>query len=185
MNRGKRLLLTFALGMLVRPVWAGEHTPPMPALEPEQAFRLKAERAENGDIELTYVVAQGHYLYRDRFKLASQGKEIPRTALKWPPGKHQHDSTFGDVVVYRDSVRLLVPSRSLMVADKKRGVVELFVTSQGCADAGICYPPVRQIVTLQPGQRVATLSALETGFGHSSSAAPPLASKLIKPRSVN
>ena len=98
---------------------------------------------------------------------------------------HQHDSTFGDVVVYRDSVRLLVPSRSLMVADKKRGVVELFVTSQGCADAGICYPPVRQIVTLQPGQRVATLSALETEFGHSSSAAPPLASKLIKPRSVN
>jgi len=182
MNHSKRLLLALTLSMLASRVGAGEHSPPMPVLEPEQAFRLMAVRAENGDIELTYHVAQGHYLYRDRFKLASQGKEIPRTALKWPPGKRQHDSTFGEVVVYRDSVRLLVPSRSLMVADKKQGAVELFVTSQGCADAGICYPPVRQVVTLQPGARVATLSVHETGFGHSSSVAPPLASKLIKPR---
>ncbi len=181
MNCSKRRLMCLFLGLLATRVAAGGAAPDLAPLEPEQAFRLAAAREENGDIQLSFMIANGHYLYRDRFKLTQGGKEIARTVLKWPTGKVLQDPTFGKVTVYRDSVRLLVPA-NLLAGSVKGGEVELAVISQGCADAGICYPPQRQTITFAAGDRIPKMSVSELGFSHSGAVPSSLTSTLAKKR---
>lgn len=115
-------------------------------LEPERAFQLTAKRLDNKTVELTFKIAEGYYMYKGRFKYAAE----PVTSAKLgkatvSKGKLKQDATFGRVEVYRDSVRILLP-----VAPLQRDMaspLRLKVTSQGCADVGVCYPPFSQTLT--------------------------------------
>lgn len=105
-------------------------------LEPEQAFRLSVETAVDGRASLTWQIAPGYYLYRDRIGVAGEGVE----AVGKPPGKAKEDPNFGPVQVYHDSVTVTV--------DAPRAS-RLQVTWQGCAEGGLCYPPQERSVPLQ------------------------------------
>lgn len=120
-------------------------------LEPERAFQLVARRQNSKTIELQYKIADGYYMYKGRFKFAVE----PPTSVKLgkavlAKGKVKQDATFGRVETYRDSVRILLPvaniGKGALVADA--APLRISVTSQGCSDAGVCYPPLRQTVTL-------------------------------------
>ena len=122
-------------------------------LEPERAFQLSAQRKDLKTVELRYKIADGYYMYRPRFKFAV----VPATSAKlgkatFSKGEMKLDPTFGRVEIYRDSVRILLPVASLgnsaISADKQS--LSIKVTSQGCADAGVCYPPMHQTLTLRP-----------------------------------
>jgi thioredoxin:protein disulfide reductase len=107
-------------------------------LEPEQAFRFSAHALDERTIEVRYRIEDGYYLYRDKFRFASEQPTVKLGAAAFPPGKIKQDEFFGRMETYRGDVAIRIPVEN--GADK----VDLAVTSQGCADVGICYPPMTQ-----------------------------------------
>lgn len=108
----------------------------------QQAFQVTA-KIENQRLSLNWTIADGYYLYRKGFKINSSDNstqlEVPNFAdgiLKW-------DEYFeADVIVYYAQTRFEVPFTS----DNPQFKLEL--ESQGCADAGLCYPPRKQIIDI-------------------------------------
>ncbi len=123
-------------------------------LEPEKAFRFSARVLDPSTVELRYAIADGYYLYRERFKFAAEGARIGAPQL--PRGLKHKDEFFGEMEIYRKEVRILLPVEGA-------GRVALIVTSQGCADLGVCYVPMESRTTLQ----------LASTQGPAMSAAPP------------
>ncbi len=108
-------------------------------LEPEKAFRFSAQMAE-GAVEIRYAIADGYYMYRERFKFEADGN-VRLGAPQLPRGLKHKDEFFGEVETYRKAVTLRVPVEG-------EGRFELKVTSQGCADIGVCYVPMESRVSL-------------------------------------
>jgi thiol:disulfide interchange protein DsbD len=102
----------------------------------DQAFALTAEALSVNNIQLNWRIADGYYLYKERMKVEPAGATSAIGALVLPKGENHHDEYFGDQEVYRQSVDATF---SVPPSDAKS--VEVKVTYQGCADAGLCYPP--------------------------------------------
>ena len=113
-------------------------------LPPEQAFRFSARALDPQTIEARFDVADGYYLYRDKLRFTVQGGVPALGAPQLPDGKRKHDEFFGDVETYRGPLVVRVPVTGAVAG---RPIV-FAVDSQGCADAGICYPPITQQVRL-------------------------------------
>jgi thiol:disulfide interchange protein DsbD len=105
-------------------------------LPPNQAFRLSARALDASMVEARFDIADGYYLYRDRF--AFRVDPVGAGKVDLPAGKVKHDAFFGDVQTYRGIVVLRVP---LATGARAGTTLTLHVDSQGCADAGVCYPP--------------------------------------------
>lgn len=128
-------------------------------LRPEQAFGLRATVLDAGSVELQFDIADGYYLYRDKFRFEAGG--APAGTPEIPPGETKHDEIFGDVQVYRGALRIRLP----LGAPPADGKLALEVTSQGCADAGVCYPPLTRTLNLDLGQPGQSASAPGAGLG--------------------
>ncbi|WP_404297937.1 protein-disulfide reductase DsbD [Halomonas sp.] len=116
------------------------------------------------DGETLYVgveVTPEHYLYRHQFSVESDAVALGEPAI--PQGEFTSDEFLGDVYVFRDNVVFQVP-----LVESASGVFPLTVTFQGCADAGLCYPPER--VALDAPERSApqAFAALVGGNGSAS-----------------
>lgn len=117
-------------------------------LPPEQAFRFAAHQVDAKTIEVRFDVADGYYLYRDRFAFAAQPASVKLGAPVFPPGKVKFDETFGkEMETYHGGLTIRVPVESAP-ADGKWSLV---VTSQGCADKGLCYPPQESVFKVGGG----------------------------------
>lgn len=121
-------------------IWAGDAAAikEVELLDPEAAFRFSARLVKPGIIEVRYAIADGYYLYRDKFRFQLVPDEGKPAAIRYPPGKIKHDPLFGKVETYRKSVRLIIP----IGAASANGRISLTAISQGCADVGVCYPPM-------------------------------------------
>ncbi len=125
-------------------VWAGA-APWSPGWSQEGAarptpFTLVASRDANLSLHLRWTIAPGTYLYRDRIRAeAGAGAELP---VSTPPAQTKDDPNFGPTEVYHDSVEAIVPSAALA------RLREVRVTYQGCAERGLCYPPVTKRLDL-------------------------------------
>ncbi|MFY4258554.1 protein-disulfide reductase DsbD [Achromobacter xylosoxidans] len=136
-------------------------------LEPEKAFVFSAAMATPDTVELRFRVAPGYYMYRERFGIsisplgaATLGEPV------YPKGEVKYDPTFEkDMEVYHQDVVIRVP------VTPGGQPFTLTLTGQGCADAGLCYPPMDSSVKLTP---VAGGYALAGGGG--ASAAPAASS---------
>lgn len=116
-------------------------------LEPEKAFRISARALDARTAEVRFEIADGYYMYRNRFKFATEsGRALADVEL--PRGKPKRDEFFGETETYRRQVTMRVP---LAAEDAAAGRVRLKVTSQGCADKGVCYAPLDQFVTIRLG----------------------------------
>jgi len=110
-------------------------------LPADQAFRLvSAQRTVDG-VHLSWVIAPGYYLYRQRFAAESADGGAPLAALRLPKGTAKHDEHFGDVEIYTVAVEAELP-----VAPGQPAPTRLKLRWQGCAEAGVCYPPASRIV---------------------------------------
>ncbi|AGW92201.1 protein-disulfide reductase DsbD [Cupriavidus sp. DF5525] len=117
-------------------------------LPPEQAFRFAASQLDDKTVEVRFEVAPGYYMYRERFAFAAQPASVKLGTPAYPHGKVKFDDTFGkEMETYRDSVVIRVPVESAP-AD---GKWSLTVTSQGCADKGLCYPPMESVYKVGGG----------------------------------
>ena len=102
-------------------------------LDPAVAFKFSARMLDPENVAVTYEIADGYYMYRERFKFTATDATLGAPQI--PPGKIKFDETFQkDVESYRKSVTITIPVRSA-------GMFTLHATSQGCADAGLCYAP--------------------------------------------
>jgi thiol:disulfide interchange protein DsbD len=109
-------------------------------LDPEQAFKVEARMLQPGMAEVSFLVADGYYLYRDRIKIVAEGASLGEFQL--PPGKVKFDETFQkEVETYRGRVVLNIPVQVSADFILKLG-------RQGCADQGLCYPPMETSVKL-------------------------------------
>jgi thiol:disulfide interchange protein DsbD len=105
-------------------------------LDPDVAFVLTAEAQSANNIQLNWRIADGYYLYKQRIKLEPANAAQPVGAIVLPKGEPHSDEYFGTQEVYRQS---LDASFSVPPGAK---TVDVKVTYQGCADAGLCYPPI-------------------------------------------
>ena len=115
-------------------------------LPPEQAFALTAWL--DGDrLIAEYQIAPGYYMYRERFEFEVESSDSPARfdVASIPPGKLKHDEFFGETEIYRDVVRIELP---ILFDDTPAGQLQVKTTSQGCADIGVCYPPLKQALAV-------------------------------------
>ena len=112
-------------------------------LEPEKAFRFSARVLDASNIEVRYQIAEGYYLYRERFAFAAEPAAVKLGAAQIPQGKMKKDEFFGEVQTHRGEIKIVVP-----VTEAVDGKVALIATSQGCADVGVCYVPMDSKIQL-------------------------------------
>ena len=112
----------------------GARLEPRDVLTVDEAFRLSAERSEEGFLVATWRMPDGYYLYRHRFTFSAGDGALGTPII--PDGKLKTDQFFGDVEVYYGKVTVRVP-----VLRRTGGDIEVEIGYQGCADFGFCYPP--------------------------------------------
>ncbi|HTN67323.1 MAG TPA: protein-disulfide reductase DsbD [Burkholderiaceae bacterium] len=111
-------------------------------LEPEAAFRFSAKMVDAQTLAVSYRIADGYYMYRERFQFRADGATLG--APDMPAGQVKFDQTFQkELETYRDSVTITIP---VQAADR----FTLIATSQGCADQGLCYTPMESEAKLSP-----------------------------------
>src|SRR6266699_6561888 len=113
-------------------------------LEPDKAFRFSAQALDAASVEVRYVIADGYYLYRERFRFAAEPASVTLGQPQFPKGQIHEDKFFGKQETYRKEVRIRLPIES---AGAERLMLQ--VTSQGCADLGVCYVPQVQSADLR------------------------------------
>ncbi|HEY7889934.1 MAG TPA: protein-disulfide reductase DsbD [Steroidobacteraceae bacterium] len=135
-------------------------------LPADQVFRVGATAAGAHAIRLDWWIRGGYYLYRSRLKI-SAGNGVSLGALALPAGHIKIDPYFGREEIYRNAVSGTVPVQGGTAAGARN--LSLRVTYQGCADAGLCYPPITK--TLAVALPAGTAMAAGTGSPGGSSAA--------------
>jgi len=113
-------------------------------LEPDKAFGFSARALDAATVEVRYAIADGYYLYRDRFRFAAEPASVTLGQPQFPKGQVHEDKFFGKQETYRKEVRIRLPVEA---AGAER--LKLLVTSQGCADVGVCYVPQVQSAELR------------------------------------
>ena len=137
----ERLLLLFFAAILAA---AGVRAAEDEFLDPEQAFRISARALDARSVEVRFDIAQGYYMYREQFRFAVSGGEATLGEPRLPAGKVKFDETFGkDVETYRGALAIPLP------VAQASGPFRLTVTSQGCADRGLCYPPMASSIEVR------------------------------------
>lgn len=101
-----------------------------------QAFRPDILDANAQQVTVIFDIAPGYYLYRHRLHLSNPDSPDEDLQIALPEGKHKTDEYFGDVEVYYDQLQIQLDTNQLSA-----GQTQLRVGFQGCADAGLCYPP--------------------------------------------
>ena len=129
-------------------------------LSPDQAFRLDALGDGTDRVQLNWQIADGYYLYRSRIRIETASSKAQLATAQFPTGDIKNDEYFGKQEVYHHGLAVTVP-----VARASGGALQLplKVTYQGCAEAGLCYPPITRVVSVM----------LAGGSGASSSLGAP------------
>ncbi|MFM7669517.1 MAG: protein-disulfide reductase DsbD [Betaproteobacteria bacterium] len=123
-------------------------------LAPEKAFAFSARMADAATIELNFRIADGYYMYRDKIAVSAEGAtlgkfELPRGEIKFDPNFDKELETFRQQLTITISVQA-------------SGPFQLKVSSQGCADKGLCYPPMESVATLSSTSQ----SGVDSDAGH-------------------
>ncbi len=127
-------------------------------LNPESAFRLSASYTPEHRLLLHWAIAPGYKLYRDRIHLAAVDGAATLTDPVLPKGLRVHDDNFDrDVEIYHGQLDVVTP------LDLHGKAALMAVSYQGCAEAGLCYPPLEQRFRVNPGQFGALAALGEEG----------------------
>lgn len=110
-------------------------------LQPDDAFRMSIPVVSDRGLQLRFDIAQGYYLYQERFHFVSETPGVQLGAPDFPPAHRKFDPNLGHIVAhYRNQVVIPLP---VQAAPAK---FALKVTYQGCSDQGLCYPPIDKVV---------------------------------------
>ncbi|MBO9689350.1 MAG: protein-disulfide reductase DsbD [Mitsuaria chitosanitabida] len=165
------LMAALAASLLAGPARADDF------LDPEQAFKVDVQLTGDREFQVNFTIAPGYYMYRDQFKLEPTGGKL--SDIAWPTPKRKFDETFQkEVETYREHLSIKVPVEAVEAAPLK-----LVLTGQGCADKGLCYPPMKSELTLglkgfggDGAVKIGAAPDALSGFGVSSAVAAPVQS---------
>ncbi|MEE9397386.1 MAG: protein-disulfide reductase DsbD domain-containing protein, partial [Methylococcales bacterium] len=118
---------------------------PEDLLPPDQAFRFTAKAKSDKEVALVWRIADGYYLYRNKFHIETDTTGSSLGDPAFPIGKKKHDDLFGEVEIYRGTLTVFVPLKQRARIDQ----ITLKIVYQGCADVGVCYPPQKKTVTVR------------------------------------
>jgi len=135
----------------------------------DEAFVFSASSDSPDRITLRWDIADDYYLYRDKVKVTVAGAEATLGAPLMPEGKSQFDDYFGEQVVYYGELIANVP----VAAAAGTRELPIEVSYQGCADAGLCYPPTTKQVT------VTLAAAAAAGPASAVASAAPAAAPMV------
>lgn len=130
--------------------------------DPEVAYQLSARLEGPDRVRLIWTIAEGTFLYKEKLRIALEPTPgLDLDAYQLPEAELRRDGvrpdgTIGDVEVYQGQVELLIPLRR---ADPRVDRLALRVEYQGCAERGICYPPMRKRLELD----LPPLAVMSTG----------------------
>jgi thioredoxin:protein disulfide reductase len=111
-------------------------------LPPDVAFRVAA-RVEGNVVKVRWVIADGYYLYRQKIEVRAESPDLIISNPELPPGTVKTDPYLGTQQVYTQQVEAVVPYSRI---DAGAHPMQIKVTYQGCAEAGLCYPPITKVV---------------------------------------
>ena len=115
-------------------------------LDADQAFQLTVSAVDPVTLEARWIIAPGYYLYRDKFKLIlADGGETTIARIDIPPGEPKEDPYFGRQEVFHHEAVLVAHLRREPGGAQ---TVRIKADYQGCAEVGVCYPPLSQTVTV-------------------------------------
>ncbi|WP_206409489.1 protein-disulfide reductase DsbD domain-containing protein, partial [Lysobacter enzymogenes] len=131
LRAGAALVLTALALAAAAPALAVDEKDLLPV---DEAFAVSAQSPAPDRIAISWKVAKGYYLYRHRISVKSDAG-FAAQALQLPKGKAYRDQFFGDVETYHQDVAATLPGQA------RAARTRLTIKYQGCADAGVCYPP--------------------------------------------
>ncbi len=112
-------------------------------LPPDQVFQVSAVAMNAEQIEVTWQIMEGYYLYKEKTHIDTKTPTVELGRAAFPVGEIKHDDYFGNMEIYRHSLKVVQPIKA-----NGQNSVALSLRYQGCADQGICYPPQVKIVTV-------------------------------------
>ena len=116
-------------------------------LHPDEAFAFSHLPAEQNEILMQWDIADEHYLYRNKFKFdLKKASNLTLGTPEQPPGELKEDQFFGTLEVYHGTQNIKLP---LIRATGEASSGTLYIRYQGCAERGICYPPITKKVELK------------------------------------
>lgn len=134
-------------------------------LEPDKAFPFQVI-IKDDTIHAEWNTADGYYLYRNKISFTTDTPGISLGEPQLPAGKIKQDEFFGEIEIYHHPVSAQIP-----ILREKDNITEFVLTAvyQGCADIGVCYPPIKKQIRLdlpaKSGGAVAALGALGDALG--------------------
>lgn len=122
-------------------------------LDPDKAFVLRAEvvGAEKNTLSLKFKIAPSYYMYRERFEFVAETPALKLGEPIFPKGQVKYDPTFNkDMELYFKDIEILLPLIAAPQAPTNgpEQTFKIKLTGQGCASAGLCYPPMDFFVTV-------------------------------------
>jgi len=124
-------------------------------LPADQAFQLDVQVSDADTLTASWLIAEGYYLYRHKFEfIADSADSVTLLPARMPDGEAKTDEFFGDIQVYHQQAQAEIP---LQRSSPQATPVTLTVKYQGCAERGVCYPPiVKTLDVLLPAAAAAT-----------------------------
>ena len=135
-------------------------------LPADEAFVMTHEIARDGRLTIAWEIEPGYYLYRNKMKVRPQTAGLVLAGPALPAGEMKDDPGFGPVAIFRNHVAVSVPVEHWPVGEF---LLKAEVGYQGCAEDGICYPPLKKTVAFSPNQDEMSNTGLEPSRGFSES----------------
>ncbi len=126
----------------------------------DEAFQFTGDLTGPNQLHVRWLVAKGYYLYKGKIAVRTDSPLVKFGAPVLPPGESKTDEYFGTQEVYHSDVEGDLPFTR---TGTEAATVQAKVTYQGCADAGLCYPPTTKVVELE----LAAIDASELNTGAS------------------
>ncbi|WP_084632269.1 protein-disulfide reductase DsbD [Oceanospirillum maris] len=111
-------------------------------LSPEQAFRLESKQTHDGSLTINWKIAPGYYLYQHRVNVTNKQKETINNVVFLSTPEEKDDPNFGLVQVFHHQLTIKV----LPLSD------QIWLNYQGCSENGLCYPPQRKMLKVNPAK---------------------------------
>jgi thiol:disulfide interchange protein DsbD len=111
-------------------------------LPPDVAFRVSA-RVDGNLVKVRWVIADGYYLYRQKIDVRAESPDLVVSTAQLPAGVLKTDPYLGTQQIFTQQVEASVPYSRL---DAGAHPMQIKVTYQGCAEAGLCYPPITKVL---------------------------------------
>ena len=118
-------------------------------LEPDVAFVVTVQKADSQSIKTNWLIQDGYYLYKDKISVSPADEtKITLGEIPLPAGEQKEDEYFGMIYSLEHEFNAEIPITYLAANTTE---VDLIIKYQGCAKAGLCYPPITKNVTVSLG----------------------------------